>query len=257
MIFLVILEYLIGNIVSIFSSKFDNIFGALTLLYPRMISCNMSVTYFGTTLLLEDRFKVVNNFLFGEKLKSRNFTKYPTDSNFCDKMKLLVNIHKQLIRICKTINSIFSLFFLLWVTVNFLCLVSDLYIVAYFLSTGQFLKYWQGMLRALKNVCIYSIEMFYISRRSSLLCFQGNRTKAILVGFKFDLSNEEERNTIVTLSLELRQFNLQISACRLFAIDNALLFSMCGAAFSYLFIMIQMDKDLNRSFRNVTNSTLD
>nr|XP_015839420.1 PREDICTED: putative gustatory receptor 28a [Tribolium castaneum] len=256
MFLLVILEYLIGNIVSIFSSQFNDISGAFVLLYPRMIGCNLSVTYFGTTLLLEERFKLVNKFLLGECFKSRNCTKYPTDPNFCDKIKLSVNIHKELTRICRAINSIFSVFFLLWVTVNFLCLVSDLYIVAYLISSGQFFNYWQGELKAFKNVCIYSIEMFYIARRSSRLCSQANRTKTILVGLKVDLSKEEERNTIITSSLELRQFTLQITACRLFTIDNALLFSICGAAFSYLFIMIQMDKDLNKSLRNVTNSIL-
>lgn len=170
--FLIFMVYFLGSIISIALSRTGNIKGLVTLLYPRLVACNMSVTYYVATFLLEERFKIINNYLFEENLKSLRLLKYPTDIDFGKKVKLLMNLHRNLTRICISINSIFSLYFLFWVAINFICLVGDLYVTAYLFSSGLYIKYWKGLLRAMKNVVVYSSEMFYLSRRSSLLCIQ-------------------------------------------------------------------------------------
>ncbi|RZC00569.1 7tm 7 domain containing protein [Asbolus verrucosus] len=72
---------------------------------------------------------------------------------------------------------------------------------------------------------MYSFDLYYCSNRSSALCYEANRTKKLLLSIKIDVDKEEERDAVIASSLRLMHNKLEITACKLFNIDNALLFS--------------------------------
>jgi gustatory receptor len=99
--------------------------------------------------------------------------------------------------------------------------------------------------------------------------FQAATTKTALLGIKIDVVKEDERNTVIASALRLMENKLEVTACKLFRIDNALLFSVseqygnrsftstlqiCSAVFSYLFVMLQFDRSTDKSLQ-ATNTT--
>lgn len=138
--------------------------------YPRLVINNINSTFFNVLMILEGRFKVINNVLNAQIDESKKIQKYPTDAGFCEKTQHLVTLHKYLIKIAKDCNSIFSLHLLVWITVTFILLVGDLYIVMYIfffhLSEIQI----SLILFLMKNTLMYSLELFLLSKFVTNLC---------------------------------------------------------------------------------------
>ncbi|RZC40867.1 7tm 7 domain containing protein, partial [Asbolus verrucosus] len=189
-------------------------------LYPRLIIGVMNITVYIVSMLTEKRFKSIN-FLFTQKMNESNqLRRYPTESDFSEKIRHLVSLHKILVKISKEINSVFSFQLLLCITMNFILLIGDLYTSMYIISSHCRLVF-----DMLKHCIGYIFDLFYIVKRSADLCEEANRTKVLLLGIKIDVEKEDERNSVIASALKLIQNKLEITACKLFNIDNALLFS--------------------------------
>ncbi|RZC40257.1 7tm 7 domain containing protein [Asbolus verrucosus] len=103
----------------------------------------------------------------------------------------------------------------------------------------------------IKNMTVYILELCYMIRRCTDVCREANRTIILLSGVKIDICREEERNCMIATSLTLTNSNLQFRACGLFAINNSLLYSICGAVSSYLFVTLQLDLQSSRKIQKI------
>ncbi|XP_044262811.1 gustatory receptor 68a-like [Tribolium madens] len=213
----------------------------VVIVYPRLVVNNINLGFLTLLMILEGRFKVINDVLKSLINDSRKMNKFPVELNFCDKIKHLVNLHKSLVKVAKDHNSLYSLHLLLWITVTFILLVGDSYIVMYILFFHLSDVRYILILYLVKNVVMYGIELFVLAKIVTNLCQEANNTKKLIVKIKIDIDKENERNELISSALKLSQSDLEITACKFFSIDNALLFSICGASSSYLFIMIQLD----------------
>ncbi|RZB66635.1 uncharacterized protein BDFB_007133 [Asbolus verrucosus] len=248
---------LFGSTVSLLFTHSNRVEYFIILAYPKLVVNNMSMFYCMVIMIVQERFKAINSIFLEKLVESRKNKKYPLETNFSATVEHLASLHKNLIKISKELNSNFSLHLLLSITTNFVSLVGDLYISTYILFFATFSKCYKLFIVAFKNVIIDSFDLFYFSKISSRLCYEANRTKCLLAAIKLNIDKEDERNTVITAVLQMMQNKLEITACNLFKIDNALLFSkfllkMCGAATSYLFIMIQMDIGSHQNRQNAT-----
>ncbi|CAH1379676.1 unnamed protein product [Tenebrio molitor] len=198
--------------------------------YPRIALSNFNTLFFLMTLILEERFRIINGLILKRKNESVGVGRYSKEANFCEVIDELVFIHKSLVRVSKEINQIFYANALFFVTADFILLVGDLYIIMYALFSGFFQKHVRTIISLVKNCTSYVTDLFYFAKRSSDLCHEANRTQVLLAGIHINIEKEEERNTfffqVITSILKLIHNKLDITACRLFSINNALLFSV-------------------------------
>ncbi|RZC34997.1 7tm 7 domain containing protein, partial [Asbolus verrucosus] len=230
-----------GETGSALLKEHERVMYLLVNLYPRLIIGFLNITVYMVSMLIEGRFKIINLLFTRKMIESNQLRKYPIEFDFCDKIKHLVSLHKVLVKVSKEINSNFSFQVLLCITMNFILLIGDLHTIMYIIFFGLFTKHSRIVFDILKHCIGYIFDLFYIAKRSADLCEEANRTKVLLLGIKIDVEKEDERNLVIASTLKLMQNKLEITACKLFNIDNALLFSICSAASSYLFIMLQLD----------------
>ncbi|KAH0814647.1 hypothetical protein GEV33_008146 [Tenebrio molitor] len=255
-ILLVVLNFVfnvVGEVGSAMVRTNHRILYLLVNIYPRLVITLLNLTLYSIFTVIQTRFEMINVAIYQKVVKSNVVRKYPNELDFSDQITQLVSIHKILVTVSRNINSIFSFQILLCITVNFVLLIGDLHTSMYIIFFRIFTKHYKIVLDMIKNCITYGFDLFYLARRTSELCNEANRTKVVLLGIKIDVDKENERNTVIVSALKLIQNKLEITACRLFNIDNALLFSICGAASSYLFIMLQLDIG-NRGQSNSTTT---
>ncbi|KAJ3616279.1 hypothetical protein Zmor_011951, partial [Zophobas morio] len=214
---------------------------------PRLVYSNMIIIFCVIVQVLHSRFRIVN--LVQSKLR-------PKSDDFCSIVDHILSLHKILVRISRTVNSIFSIQLLLWIAGDFILIVGDLYAAMVIVFVRTLLTHFHVFLGLMKNCLLLGLELFYLSKVCRDLCFEANRTKALLLDLKIDVHAEKEREAVVAAVLKLMNNSLQMTAMRFFSIDNRLLFSICGAAFSYLFIMLQLDLGVGQEEGNKLNVTI-
>nr|CAL23149.2 gustatory receptor candidate 16 [Tribolium castaneum] len=215
--------------------------------YPRLVVNTINLTFLTLLMILEGRFRVINDGIQALINDSRKVTRFPTELTFCNKIKHLVNLHKNLVKVAKDHNSLYSLHLLLWITVTFILLVGDSYIVMYVfffhLSDVRYVM----VVYLLKNVVLYGLELFILAKIVTDLCQEANSTKKLIVKIKIDIDKEDERNEVISSALKLSQNELEITACKFFSIDNALLFSANSTKKLIVKIRIDIDKEDERN----------
>lgn len=166
------LVFLFGTMTSIVVATNGIIHASFPMVYPRLICCNNTLTFFVLAMVLEERYRIINFALVREKVKSRNLSNYPIETHFYNKILTLIEIYKSCFKICKIINTIFSFYFLSFFAIAFFCVVCDSYLSTDFLVSGSFLERWNLALVLVKHLIVYSTEMFLICKRSYQLCYQ-------------------------------------------------------------------------------------
>ena len=180
--------------------------------YPRIIISNFNTYFFMLTLMVEDRFRLINSMVLQSLDESIKVRKYPTDSNFSKNVTDLMWWHKNLVDITRKLNEIYNLNVLLCITIDFILLVGDLYITMHALFFDLVYQHCKTVLSLSVNCVFYIVELFYFSKRASDVCnevtilevnlwsqssFQANRTHTLLSGIHIDVDKEEERNTVI------------------------------------------------------------
>ncbi|KAJ3640604.1 hypothetical protein Zmor_027158 [Zophobas morio] len=243
-IFLLLLSSMVlvlGEVVimKIFISSFETI-QALVFTYPVVVMKTINTSFHGTTLILQARFNCINT-LFS--------TSIPLDKNFSKNVQHLTLIHRDLVQTSRRLNRVFNLQLLLWIFLNSVLLIGDLHAATYVVVFRLSGKLYRVLVISVKNCLTYSFDFYYLCKRCKELCYEANRTRILLLGVRLPVNNkEDERDTVITSALNLLNNKLEITACRLFRVDYTLLFSICGVAFSYLFIVLQLEVgDVKRS----------
>jgi hypothetical protein len=140
--------------------------------YPRIALSNFNTLFFLMTLILEERFRIINGLILKRKNESVGVGRYSKEANFCEAIDELVFVHKSLVRVSKEINQIFYANALFFVTADFILLVGDLYIIMYALFSGFFQKHVRTIISLVKNCTSYVTDLFYFAKRSSDLCHE-------------------------------------------------------------------------------------
>ncbi|EEZ97771.1 gustatory receptor 146 [Tribolium castaneum] len=194
-------------------------------IYPKLLISTMTMTFYQFAIIIEERFKIINK-LFENGVRSR-----------------VVLLHKSLIRISRRLNSIFAIQFLGLIVLSFIVITAEMHVFTYYFVFNVSSRFFIIVFVGLKNSLSSTIEICYLTKRCSRLCYEANRSKRILLGTRIDIFRENERNKIINLALKMMRSELKISACGLFTIDNSLLYSLFGSACSYIFVMLQFDRD--------------
>ncbi|CAH1379671.1 unnamed protein product, partial [Tenebrio molitor] len=187
-----------------------------TITYPRIVIINVHIMYCTITIMIEERFKIVNE-LF-HKLDSRS-------KEFRENVTKLIVIHRVLVKVCQQLNSVYTLQFLLWITQCFILVLNDLYLATYILFFNNYSADFNNTFVYTKNILIYVFDLFYLSKRSATLCFEANRTKRVLLAVRINVNDENERNEVIALVLKLMNRRFEITVGKLFTVDHSLLFS--------------------------------
>ncbi|EEZ97773.1 gustatory receptor 148 [Tribolium castaneum] len=219
-----------GLTFSVLLRKHPEIIHLIVLGYPRIVLCNFSTTFFVLSMMIQDRFTIINTVL----KKKNNF-----DSSIITR---LVQAHSNLIKIIDKVNTIFNPVIIFFFAIDFILIVGDLYIISSTIlftitSNNKF------MASLIKNCLFYTTELIYFTIRSAKLCREANRTVKILTALPVPFSDEKKRNLIIFPVMRLLQNRIKITAFGFFSLDYELLFSMCGTACSYLFIMLQINTE--------------
>ena len=216
----------LGEIASAFVRESDRLMYLFVNMYPRLIIGLVNCCLYSVLMLIETRFELINELISAKIDKSHRVSKYPNEFDFCDNVYHLVSLHKILVKVSKQANSIFSFHALVCIAINFILLIGDLHTSMYIIFFDLFSKHHRIVLDMIKNCVTYIFELFYLAKRSSDLCNEANRSKVLLLGIRINIDKENERNAVIASVLKLMQNKLEITACKLFNIDNALLFSV-------------------------------
>lgn len=150
----------LGALFSVILRKRPQILHWIVLTYPRIVLCNFNSTFFILTMMVEERFKIVNIFL--KKCKKQDFDITVTK---------FIKIHSNLVRLVEEINRGFNLLIMFFVAIDFILLFWDLYIIAN--SFIVKIVYNNRLIPSLiKNCIYYTLELMYFTRRSAKLCFE-------------------------------------------------------------------------------------
>jgi hypothetical protein len=136
-----------------------------TLTYPRIVVNNVHIMYCIITIMIEERFKIVNE-LF-HKLDSRS-------KEFSVNVNKLAVMHRLLVKVSQQLNSVYALQFLLWISQCFILVLNDVHLGIHRFIFGQFSLKFYTIFIYTKNSIIYVFDLYYLSKRSARLCLEVN-----------------------------------------------------------------------------------
>ena len=130
---------------------------------PRLVYSNMIIIFCVIVQVLHSRFRIVN--LIQSKLK-------PKSDDFCSTVDHILSLHKILVRISRTVNSIFSIQLLLWIAGDFILIVGDLYAAMVIVFVRTLSTHLHVFLGLMKNCLLLGLELFYLSKVCRDLCLE-------------------------------------------------------------------------------------
>ncbi|KAJ3621371.1 hypothetical protein MTP99_003511 [Tenebrio molitor] len=244
----------LGSVYNAYCKKSDQYLYFFITWYPRVVVSTKLIGYLTVITTIRTRLEVINNLLLLEVVESNKLKKFPVKHDFGEYIDGLVTLHKDLIRTSQELADSFSPFLLVWISTHFVILLGDSYAGFNVILNDNPVKHLNVVIGLVKNCIGYAVDLYALSVKSSDLCREAATTKTALLGIKIDVVKEDERNTVIASALRLMENKLEVTACKLFRIDNALLFSICSAVFSYLFVMLQFDRSTDKSLQ-ATNTT--
>jgi hypothetical protein len=131
--------------------------------YPRTVVNNMNIVYCVMAIIVEERFKIVNDMFYKLTVRSRRF-KF--------RVSKLVIIHRLLVKNCQQLNSVYSLQLLLWITQCFVLSLTDLHLGIFSILFKTLSSDFQSIFISVKNCTIYLFNLYYLAKRSARLSFQ-------------------------------------------------------------------------------------
>ncbi|XP_044262145.1 uncharacterized protein LOC123009724 [Tribolium madens] len=179
----------------------------VAVVYPRMVVSTFNIVFYVYTQILEERFKLMNLIIVQEQY-------------FSKKIKSLVVLHKTLVKVARKLNQIFGPQLLLWVLLSVMVVTLELHVFFFSLFNKLLGQYPTGTI-AVKNASLFIFDLIFIAHRCNKLCNEANKTVFLCYSFKVDINDEETRNDFTKLQLKLSN-KLEITACRVFKIDNSL-----------------------------------
>lgn len=154
--------YIIGTWLTLSARKNNSAVEFIAIAYPLLVIANFNFTFYGIMTALQDRFKIVN-----EKIL---MTAPSENAIFCKSLEHLVAVHRNLTRLSRNINSVFSLHLLLWITLTCIAFVIDLYVLTWLLVMGFGTKYSSIVVNLIKNITMYIFDLFCFCYKSRQLC---------------------------------------------------------------------------------------
>jgi gustatory receptor len=160
----------LGGIYTAQTKRDNRVLYFIVMTCPRLVVSNMNIIFYVIMTVLRERFKVLNKILT---------MRLVSEVDFCHDLHSLVHLHKALTRISQTVNSIFSIQLLVWISADFVLIVGDLYTIMYILLAGLYRKYYSVFYGLLKNCVMYSFDLYYLARTCRSVCIEVSQSKCV------------------------------------------------------------------------------
>ncbi|GAB0094409.1 hypothetical protein DMENIID0001_097050 [Sergentomyia squamirostris] len=200
-------------------------------------------TFFLYVNMVRKRFELLR------KAVAKNADKYTTE----DSLLLVTDLFKKLQKSHETINEIFGPVNLFTATHDFTLSASQLFMVIWIVSDMSLsqatIKVFSIVLWFLPNL----IKIVAVSNIGDSMATEMKKCKRVL--FRGGLKNEDTMDIVENFTLRLQHYDDNYSASNFFPINNSLLYTMAGAATTYLFVFIQFRTfEDNQTINHVTLS---
>lgn len=203
LIFLYIFFQIVVNIFCFSMSLFgklttsprDSLIAFCAIVFPRLIATNMNLTFCAVLMLLKERLKAINVVLLRKAKDSRLLAHYPQEHNFARQLNYLCFLHKKIVEISQSLNSIYYVHLLLWISVSFLLFTGDLYLIVHLSLFNPYANF-STVFVCGKYVIIYVSDLALLVKCAADICHEANCTRKILVTIKIDVHKEEAQDSV-------------------------------------------------------------
>lgn len=172
------LNFVIIAVVTLIFYAFP-IYQMVTYLFSYIINMIVKLQYYSWTVVLRERFKILNNLLQMKITESSTKVKYPPDEDlFSQDIEMIAEQHKRLTKTARSINLCYSFPLLSIASFNFVVLITQGYILIYVLTLGHTEDSNQDygnnflIVNSLQFVLTSAFELFVLIRFTTLMCFQ-------------------------------------------------------------------------------------
>lgn len=138
--------------------------------YPRLAVSHINLTLYVFVMMLESRFKIINKNISRKIQHSNKVVMYPVINGFCQEIDKIVEIHKSLVGVGETINAIFNPHLLVWITITFVILIGDLYIVIHLIFFHVSGISYIFFIHMGKNIIMYIFDFYFLANCITDLC---------------------------------------------------------------------------------------
>ncbi|KAF5307338.1 hypothetical protein FQR65_LT07055 [Abscondita terminalis] len=235
---------------SVFLDEFEGL-RLLRFVAFQIVTLSILFQYWSWCTILRSRFKLINNSL----------VTYDVDDGFINYLEWLIDLHKKLIELAKSINHCFNIILLFFTSFILITLTTQGYIIVYTVIVKYPIKQIKEVVLTLEYVLYDVIRFVIVLYGTEGMCLEANSTIRLLHGVIVEPENVHLRNRIISKSLMLMNNKLEIIVCKLFHFNRSLFYSMCATVAMNLVIMIQFDVDSAKRttvlnpFNKTTNGT--
>ncbi|CAH1364671.1 unnamed protein product [Tenebrio molitor] len=238
---------------SIFSED-DN--SHYVLFIPSLISFLAQNNFVLLITLLYERFILINKLLADlakEKINHLSW-KVSTEQEYQMKhglrrIELLMELHDYLTDVGNKLSDSFTLQILSCLTAQFLTTV---FTVFYLYYESMILKNKVSALVWLMWTAWTSLEILYVTVTCHLTTNEAKNTGMAIHKVLLNENDPVIKRKLMVFSQQVDQRPLQFTACGLFSIDATLIFTIVGAAATYLLIMLQFQEGVEAQCSNST-----
>ncbi|RZC34812.1 7tm 7 domain containing protein [Asbolus verrucosus] len=210
--------------------------------FPFIIALLIIVQFCLMTLLLKRRFFWINRKLvqIEKHLNKKSLVIDPLESKKIIKiLEILRHKHDRLCRLSVTLNKVYSLPLLMTTLQNFIIIIVTLFL--HVEDSKPLKKDHSRVLYIIFDsmIIIYSCaEIVMMVKACSTTRSEAKLTATIL--HRFQKTSQDMDHFVEFFSMQLMHSGVEFSACKIFVIDESLLFSMVGAISTYLIIVLQL-----------------
>ncbi|XP_063919191.1 putative gustatory receptor 28b [Zophobas morio] len=228
----------------------------LILSYPSFVSYIIQNNFVLLVKLLHERFNLINKLLehLIEEKMSENLTKIKVSQEYqlkhgLKRIELLMELHDCLTDVGNKVNDTFTIQILSCFTAQFLTEVFTIFYVYYEIL----------VLKNKVSALIWSmwtlwttLEVFLVTITCHLTCKESKSAGLAIHKVLMIEYDPYIKRKLMIFSQQICHRPLQFTACGLFSIDTSLIFTIAGAAATYLLIMLQFQEGIEAQCSNIT-----
>ncbi|EFA07632.1 putative gustatory receptor 28b [Tribolium castaneum] len=226
------------------------------LFFPLFVSYLVQINFVLLITLVHERFALINRLLdnFNEEKVKHNYLslkppyEYQTKYNQA-KIELLMELHDFLTDVGNKLNDSFSIQILSCLTSQFL---TEVFTIFYLYYESLILKNKIAALVWLMWSIWTTLEIFYVTVNCHLTTKEAKNTGIAIHKVLMNESDPDAKRKLMVFSQQVNHRSLQFTACGLFYIDATLIFTIVGAAATYLLIMLQFQEGIEAQCSNNT-----
>ncbi|XP_044265411.1 putative gustatory receptor 28b [Tribolium madens] len=226
------------------------------LFFPLFVSYLVQINFVLLITLVHERFALINRLLTNfnaEKINHNYLNSKPSHEyqtkHTQPKIELLMELHDFLTDVGNKLNDSFSVQILSCLTSQFL---TEVFTIFYLYYESLILKNKIAALVWFMWALWTTLEIFYVTINCHLTTKEAKNTGIAIHKVLMNESDPNVKRKLMVFSQQINHRPLQFTACGLFYIDATLIFTIVGAAATYLLIMLQFQEGIEAQCSNNT-----